>query len=172
MSIHSTKQNILQIIDGFNFRLYPTEKYFKGWCVINGIKTKTSAQRYVWQKHNGSIEKGLHVHHKDEDKSNNDIENLELLSPKEHSKKHFTEERKQKAIKVLLEKAIPKSKEWHSSEIGRKWHKEHAKKSLQCETRSGSCKHCGNGFETKSRIQIYCSYKCKVDFNNKKKKRV
>lgn len=170
MSKPSTKENILQIIDGFNFRLYPSEKYFKGWCVVNGIKKKTTAHRYVWEKQNGKIEKGFHVHHKDEDKSNNSIDNLEVISPKVHAKIHFTEERKQKTIKILLEKAVPKSKEWHGSEAGKEWHRNHAKTSLQCETRSGNCKNCGQAFETNSRIKIYCSYQCKVNFNNKKKK--
>ena len=169
MSKPSTKENILQVIDGFNFRLYPTEKYFKGWCVIDGKKTKTTAHRYVWQKHNGKIEKGIQIHHKDEDKSNNSIENLEMLSAKEHSKKHFTDERKEKSRKILIEKAIPKSKEWHTSDEGRKWHSEHAKNSLFGEIRNLICPNCEKNFETKFKIKKYCSYQCKVEFNNRRK---
>ena len=169
MSKPSTKENILQVIDGFNFRLYPTEKYFKGWCVIDGKKTKTTAHRYVWQKHNGKIEKGIQIHHKDEDKSNNSIGNLEKLTAKQHSRKHLTEERKEQSRKILDEKARPKAKEWHGSEEGRKWHAEHAKNSLFGEIRNLICPNCEKNFETKFKITKYCSYDCKVKFNNRRK---
>ena len=171
MSKPSTKENVLQVIDGFNFRLYPTEIYFKGWCVINGIKTKTSAHRYVWQKNNGEIPKGYQIHHKDEDKSNNTIENLEMLTPKQHSEKHNSEERRGQNRKILNERARPKAIEWHKSEDGRKWHSEHAKKSLfSDEDRCLECPKCKKQFKTKFKIQKYCSRKCKERFNNDKKK--
>ena len=35
--------------------------------------------RAVWEHHNGKIPNGYHVHHKDGDRNNNDISNLELL---------------------------------------------------------------------------------------------
>lgn len=44
--------------------------------------------RYVWEKYNGKIPEGFIVHHKDEDKKNWNIENLELLSRGEHVLKH------------------------------------------------------------------------------------
>lgn len=44
--------------------------------------------RLVWIKHNGEIPKGYVVHHKDENKLNWDIENLELISRSEHLKRH------------------------------------------------------------------------------------
>lgn len=44
--------------------------------------------RYVWHKHKGSIPAGYVVHHKDEDKSNNDISNLELMKFEDHSAHH------------------------------------------------------------------------------------
>lgn len=44
--------------------------------------------RIEWEKHNGKIPKGFIVHHKDENKLNWSIENLELLSKSEHIKRH------------------------------------------------------------------------------------
>lgn len=44
--------------------------------------------RLEWEKHNGKIPEGFIVHHKDENKLNWSIENLELLSRSEHIKKH------------------------------------------------------------------------------------
>lgn len=44
--------------------------------------------RLEWIKHNGEIPKGYIVYHKDENKLNWDVDNLELLSRYEHIKKH------------------------------------------------------------------------------------
>ena len=43
-----------------------------------------------WIKHNGKIPKGYVVHHKDENKMNWHIHNLEFLTRGEHLKKHKT----------------------------------------------------------------------------------
>lgn len=42
----------------------------------------------VWEKHNGKIPKGFQIHHIDSDKTNNDIKNLQLLTPSEHKRMH------------------------------------------------------------------------------------
>lgn len=44
--------------------------------------------RVVWEEHHGPIPEGFDIHHKDMDKANNDISNLELISHKEHSLYH------------------------------------------------------------------------------------
>jgi HNH endonuclease/Helix-turn-helix domain of resolvase len=44
--------------------------------------------RDVWKSVHGDIPMGYDIHHKDEDKSNNDIENLELLPTAEHTQLH------------------------------------------------------------------------------------
>lgn len=44
--------------------------------------------RVLWEEINGPIPKGFHVHHKDGDPTNNKIENLECLTPKDHFKAH------------------------------------------------------------------------------------
>lgn len=44
--------------------------------------------RRVWEAHNGPIPEGMLVHHKDHDKWNNDIANLELLSRVGHAEEH------------------------------------------------------------------------------------
>lgn len=47
--------------------------------------------RYVWEKYKGKVPKGYQVHHKDENKHNYDIENLELLKISDHHRKHALE---------------------------------------------------------------------------------
>ena len=44
--------------------------------------------RVVWKRAHGPIPKGYDVHHKDEDKTNNDLTNLELLPKTEHGHLH------------------------------------------------------------------------------------
>ena len=44
--------------------------------------------RLEWQKHNGGIPDGYVIHHKDENKLNWNIENLELLSRADHIREH------------------------------------------------------------------------------------
>lgn len=59
--------------------------------------------RLVWEKHNGSIPNGYIVHHKDEDKLNWDIDNLELMSRADHVDAH-REILGRKGIKVIATK--------------------------------------------------------------------
>ena len=42
--------------------------------------------RYVWEKERGKIPDGWDIHHKDEKKSNNHIDNLECLPKSEHTR--------------------------------------------------------------------------------------
>ena len=53
---------------------------------INGKNIKVHV--YVWEKKNGSKPKGYDLHHKDFDKSNYNIDNIELLSFSDHRKIH------------------------------------------------------------------------------------
>lgn len=41
-----------------------------------------------WEKHNGPKPQGMQIHHKDENKSNWNIENLQLVTPSDHLKIH------------------------------------------------------------------------------------
>lgn len=43
---------------------------------------------FVWEKHYGKIPKGYQVHHKDRNPANNDINNLQLVTPLEHKRIH------------------------------------------------------------------------------------
>jgi hypothetical protein len=87
---------------------------------------------YIWKYFNGVIEKGYHVHHKDENKMNNDITNLILLSNVEHGRLHAKEnglgtyERTEEHIKKLQKPLSEETKIKISEKIkGRKvWNKD------------------------------------------------
>jgi hypothetical protein len=42
----------------------------------------------VWEKHNGKIPAGFQIHHRDFNKTNNNISNLQLVTPLEHKRLH------------------------------------------------------------------------------------
>lgn len=48
----------------------------------------TSLHRYIWEYHNGKIPKNMVIHHKDFNKENNDISNLQLMTEFDHKSLH------------------------------------------------------------------------------------
>lgn len=60
--------------------------------------------RYVWEKHNGEIPSGFEIHHKNKNRLDWNIENLELLSVKEHHRNHATENNLGKCNKGVLKR--------------------------------------------------------------------
>ena len=79
-----------QFFDGRKFTRDETTGYYL--CSshsANGVRKRMHV--YVWEYYNGIVPKGFQVHHIDEDKSNNNISNLELLSITEHLSFHGKE---------------------------------------------------------------------------------
>lgn len=125
--------------------------------------------RYVWEFYNGEIPKGYHIHHKDHDKSNNDISNLEMLSQAEHESLHGNELDKEWLRNNLATNARPKAVEWHKSEQGREFHKWLGKKSWENkEPITYKCTFCDAEFSTMNRYSPksnhFCSNVCKAKF--------
>ena len=66
---------------------YITEKgYRRVWD--NTQKRYRLEHNIVWEKHYGSIPKGMQVHHRDFNKLNNDINNLVLVDSLTHKRLH------------------------------------------------------------------------------------
>jgi hypothetical protein len=130
------------------------------------VRGSRRLHRKVWEYFNGAIPKGFHIHHKDHNRANNQIENLELLDAKTHLSNHMTPERRETARKNIIAKAQPVARLWHTSLQGREWHSEHAKAvaaSIPIITKT--CEFCGTEFQTKKHMDWkakYCHQNCKM----------
>lgn len=68
-------------------------KYASGYYEYRGTrslgrKDRDRLHRAVYSEHFGAIPKGFDVHHKDENRANNAIDNLELIPHGEHRRQH------------------------------------------------------------------------------------
>src|SRR3954470_16664348 len=81
--------------------------------------------RAVWEHHHGPVPAGYHVHHVDEDRANNGPGNLALLPGSKHLSHHTI-----KREMWFGTKARAAAAEWHRSDEGRVWHREHAAATL------------------------------------------
>lgn len=127
---------------------------------------------YVWEYYNGPVPEGYHVHHADENKTNNDIENLELLKSFVHLSMHGKANavlRHDEMVKTLSERAQPKAKEWHRSDAGRAWHKAHYAKMRNrlYNNHEFVCQNCGKAFQSSRVSSKFCSNSCKSTFRRK-----
>ena len=59
-----------------------------GYLVFSIDYKNVFAHRLAWEKYNGRIPEGYHIHHIDSNRQNNDITNLACLSQSDHIKLH------------------------------------------------------------------------------------
>lgn len=89
----------LTFYGGFVWRRYPhypgrTNRYFGR----TSGKDKLLLHRQIWQDVHGPIPHGFIVHHKDEDKTNNSVDNLELKEKGAHTRHHCLGKRPASAL--------------------------------------------------------------------------
>src|SRR6056297_1825200 len=99
-----------QEFNGEVFRLYPGERYFS--------RGRSRMHTKVWVHYFGNIPKGYQIHHKNGNKWDNRIENLEILPALLHQKEHGKRRAKENPewFEQLHKKGIQKAKEWHKSD--------------------------------------------------------
>lgn len=157
----------LACFNGLSFRKDKKTGYY-----LNA-KTHKRLHVYIWEHYNGKVPRGYHVHHKDFNKSNNEIENLEILTIKEHLSLHgnsWDNSRYDKQIEILNKKARPRASEWHGSDDGNRWHKEHYEqmKDNLYQKKEFICKHCGKVFIAVNHgNNKFCSNKCSAAYRRK-----
>lgn len=124
-----------------------------------------SLHREVWEQERGKIPDGWHVHHKNEDKGDNRIENLECLSAQDHLSLHgYTSPWVGSAANLeQLDSLRDKAAEWHCSPEGLAWHSEHGRKSWEGrQSFDKTCQHCGSEYKTPFPTRSkYCSQSCR-----------
>lgn len=145
------------LIDGMRFTRPINRKYYRN------TKTRTDLHRYLWIVNFGEIPAGMHVHHKDKNTENNNVENLCLMKASEHIAMHSNEIDKVKLRENLEKNARPKACEWHSSTKGREWHKLHYEKMKEKlhVVKKYFCEYCGKEFESAKTNSRFCSNVCK-----------
>lgn len=166
------KEIVRRYIEYDGHRFYEDKKgYWIGQILdAEGNPHRKRLHIYVWEKHNGPVPEGFHIHHIDHDTSNNDIENLIALPKSEHLKLHATSQDKEKTREILERYARPKAIEWHKSEDGGKWHKAQYEKTLGKywdESVTLKCHYCGKEYKTSTLMRMksrFCSNKCKTAF--------
>lgn len=126
----------------------------------------------VWRYHNGEVPKGYHVHHIDEDRTNNQIENLALMEAGMHSSLHQNAESRKEYQHEHIKDMRVLASEWHRSDAGRQWHREHAEKGWEkMEPVEYKCTQCGKVFSSRHRYgpkeNTFCSNNCKAAYRRK-----
>lgn len=128
--------------------------------------------RAVYERYNGAIPSGYHVHHIDHNRRNNEPENLIALTAEEHERLHgeaLTEEQRERMRENLARTARPAASKWHKSEAGRQWHLMHyeSMKDVLHKRESMTCIHCGATFEGRPCASRFCSNACKSAWRRK-----
>lgn len=144
------------------------------WISIDCPKIR--AHQWVWKNNHGDIPKGYHIHHRNGDKSDNRIENLELVEASRHIRDHMQKRMKdplyKKKAQENCERIRPMTKAWHASPEGIAWHKLHA---IKCNFGNGDpikyiCEICSKEYLSKVKAKgrtRFCSNNCKSAFRRK-----
>lgn len=150
-----------QYFDGKKF----TRDEHTGYYLCSTGKPRKRMHIYVWEYYNSKVPKGYEVHHRDGNKANNDLSNLQLIESQKHRELHgrqLTEEQREWRRQNLARTARPKASEWHKSEEGRAWHKQQYEKTKDKlhQQVERVCANCGETFIGHPTSK-YCSNKCK-----------
>lgn len=165
MKVEYSADKKTAFFDGYKFRRdAKTGYYLANKPTYQGKRERLHV--YVWRYFNGPVAGGYHVHHKDEDKSHNDIDNLECIPEFDHLSIHAKEHVERSygdIVKNLRENAIPKAAEWHKSEEGRAWHREYSFPVWAREETEHICEFCGKPFMSADHgNNRFCSNNCKA----------
>lgn len=157
--------------NNYMFSLDKKTNFYLSTRKINGKRERL--HRYVWIYHFGEIPKGYHIHHKDENRLNNDISNLELLQENEHLLLHGKTERCKDISRKNLKLAQKSAILWHKSEKGKEFHKKLSKMSWENKQPiSYVCTQCGKSFESlksySDKSNRFCHNNCKARYRRER----
>lgn len=128
-----------QVFNGTRYYRLPDRGYF-----ARRVPGMRYMHRDVWEHHHGPIPDGYHVHHVNEDKGDNRVENLQLLRAFDHLSHHA------------------KHSEWVGSEQNKRQLREAGKLARSGrKTRVGHCDECEAAFETVAINRRFCGKGCR-----------
>ncbi|MGX1840596.1 HNH endonuclease signature motif containing protein [Streptomyces diastaticus] len=108
--------------------------------------------RAVWRTERGPIPEGWHIHHKDGDPGNNDIANLEALTPLQHL-----------SVEHGDRGPMPDSTRARLSAAKRAWW-------LGRQSSERVCDECGDAFKTRATRVRFCGPSCNTRYWNRQKR--
>lgn len=140
--------------------------YFQRDRDKSGLKIERLLHRVKWENHHGPVPIGCVIHHKNGNKRDNKLSNLEPVEAFTHQSEHMRErwllEPHRKRFMNGLRKAREAAKEWHRSKEGNEWHKQHGievwrnMKKYEME-----CVQCGKKYMAfRQDISKFCSNAC------------
>ena len=126
--------------------------------------------RRIWIASKGAIPNGYDVHHRNEDWQDNSLDNLCIMPKSDHMRMHTIDRLKEPHYyatrKKQLATAREKSKEWHASADGMRWHRDHAKRTLgRIPKKKIKCVHCGHEWMTTYHNARFCSRSCSATYH-------
>jgi len=152
--------NPSQEFNGKTYYLYPGAKYY--------TKSNKRLHRVVWEFSNGKVPKGYHIHHIDNDRSNNDISNLQMICGKKHISTHakIFHLLNPEFARTNISKHQHVCRKWHASEEGIKQHRKQAIEQGFGNLTYGErkCIVCNSDYTAKTKIQKICSNNCRAKF--------
>lgn len=155
---------IFILFNGKKYYRNPKTGYYENKSFSDGKRKTIRLHRVVYEFYSGKeIPKGYHIHHKDENKDNNDFSNLALVSQSEHAKIHSkraSEIWKRPEMQEASKRGREKTKIWHASKEGREWHSKHQKEYIAKLHITKICPDCGRRFNTPNdhREQTICRW--------------
>lgn len=159
------------VFNGITFTRFPLSKsrssrvYFTAYANSRRIPGMGQLHVEVWKAENGveEVPRGHVIHHVDFNPLNNEPGNLRCVTRKEHAQIH--EEQMDRDSPEWLEHLAnirPMAAEWHGSDEGIEWHRQHAKDVYaKQEYRTEVCQSCSKPYETRGfKKSRFCSRAC------------
>lgn len=156
-----------QLFNGMVYQLQPSDpRYFEG-------PKKERLHIAVWTFYNGKPPKKHHVHHINEDKHNNKIENLELKKASKHISDHMQKWLKEdpEHFQRLAKSGQDAAAKWSKTEEGQAFRKSHAQtvlapfQAIFLSKVSKVCDNCGVAYDVIKAHENsgrFCSNACKT----------
>jgi hypothetical protein len=113
--------------------------------------------RHVWEQAYGDIPNGWHIHHKDGNRENNSLANLELVSRQRHFGLH--DEREPKLCKRCGIRFHARKRQMFCTQLCGKLYRDHIRSQARRAVLK-KCKRCGKSFSGLRWDAVFCSSKC------------